>query len=198
MAFKKRSEMTAEELAADAARRARAAETRAVKRAAPEPEPEPSRDGGDDALDDILSNEEIAALYAEAKKKVAAEIKKRRATAIYDAALAEERRKSGLVSAGEEHRAQLDELVDVTIDLPRFKNQSDLPFLRIDGRWFWHGRTYRVTRAEAQSINEMMGRAKLHMAQFNGESRAYFNAREGRSYYMGGAAAGGALLGAGT
>jgi hypothetical protein len=205
MAFKKKSAMTPQELAADEARRARAAQTRAAKKAAAEEErraaAKPANLPPLDPLsqsDDILSDAEIAAIYAEAKRKVAAERKKRRATAIYETALAAERSAAGLVTPQEEQRAQLDALVDLVIDLPRFKNQRDLPFLRVDGQWFWHGRSYRVTRAVAASLHEMMGRAKLHMAQFNGESRAYFDARQGRSVYQGGYAAGGVLMGAGA
>lgn len=208
MPFKKRSEMTPEEIEADSARRAATGRRRREKSAArladavPGVSEMPEAIGSDvpedDAfnLDDLLSDAEIAAIYAEAKKKVASERKKARATALYEKALYEERRKEGLVGGDEAERARLDEMTQIYIDLPRFKNQRDVPYLRIDGRAFYHGRQYPVTVAQAQSINEMMGRARLHIAQFYGESRHYFDPRHGgRPSYMGGVAAGGALMG---
>lgn len=209
MPFKKRSEMTPEEVEADKARRTaagqkrRAASTgRRPRAAAPaailDPIAEIETGDGEETdfdLDDLLSDAEIAEIYAQAKKKVAEERRKQRVKAIYDKALNEERKNAGLLDRSEEERAQLSALTQVTIDLPRFRNQRDIPYLRIDGRGFYHGRTYTVTVAEARSIYEMMGRQRLHMAQFNGDSRSYFDPRQGKSIYMGGAAAGGALLG---
>lgn len=209
MPFKKRSEMSPEEIEADKLRRSRGAQKRAYRRAARketapailhvEPEETQEAEEADDHfLDDLLSDAEIAALYAEAAKKVAAERKKARATVIYEKALYEERRKAGLVGVAEAERHRLDEMVWITVDLPRFKNQRDVPFLRIDGQGFYHGRSYQVTVAQAQSMNEMMWRMKAHVAQFYGESRTYFDPKQARSVYMGGAAAGGALMGAGA
>ena len=51
-----------------------------------------------------------------------------------------------------------------------------------------------MTVAQARSINEMMWRQKQHIAQFNGESRAYFDPRQNRTVYQGGIATGGALM----
>lgn len=207
MPFKKRSEMTPEEIETDIARRSAGAQKRREKTAAraavaPEkvaetPLPSLSEEDDDSAfnLDDLLSDAEIAAIYAEAKKKVASERKKARAAAIYDKALYEERRKEGMVGHDEAERARLDEMTQIYIDLPRFKNQRDVPHLTIDGRSFFHGRVYNVTVAQAQSINEMMGRARLHVSQFYGESRHYFDPRHGgRASYMGGVATGGVLM----
>lgn len=207
MPFKKRSEMTPEEIEADIARRIASGQKRrektaaraagATEKVAETPPPSPSEED-DNAfnLDDLLSDAEIAAIYAEAKKKVASERKKARAAAIYDKALYEERRKEGMVGHDEAERTRLDEMTQVYIDLPRFKNQRDVPYLRIDGRAFFFGRVYNVTVAQAQSINEMMGRARLHVAQFYGESRHYFDPRHGgRASYMGGIATGGVLMG---
>lgn len=206
MPFKKRSEMTPEEIETDIARRSAAGQKRrektaarsagATEKVAETQAPFPFED--DDSafnLDDLLSDAEIAAIYAEAKKKVASERKKARAAAIYDKALYEERRKEGMVGHDEAERARLDEMTQIYIDLPRFKNQRDVPHLTIDGRSFFHGRVYNVTVAQAQSINEMMGRARLHVSQFYGESRHYFDPRHGgRASYMGGVATGGVLM----
>jgi hypothetical protein len=207
MAFKKKSEMTPDELAAHetrlakahASRRANAQKRRELRReAAPAPEElpipeEPS--AADFSIDDLLSDAEIAQIFAEAKAKVAAERKRARRAVLLERALYEERKSVGLVGQDEAERNRLDELVQITIDLPRFKNQRDLPFIRIDGQAFYHGRSYTVTVAQKMTLMEIMGRADLHVKQFYGESRAYFDPRQMRSVYQGGAALGGALLG---
>lgn len=206
MPFKKRSEMTPDELAADQARRALAGASRRARtverqfeaaNGTPPDETVEVGDGEEDfGLDDLLSDQEIAAIYAEAKKKVAEERKKQRVKEIFDRAFAEERKNAGLMDRSEEERALLTSMTQVTIDLPRFKNQNDVPFLRIDGKGYYHGRTYTITVAEARTINEMMGRQWLHIAQFYGESRHYFDPHRGKSVYMGGPASGGVLQGA--
>ena len=146
-------------------------------------------------LDDILSNEEIAAIYAKARSQVLTERKRERAKKLLAEAVANTRAKYALETPEGEEAAELEREVDVTIDLGFFRKQRDLPYLRIDGKLFYHGRTYRVTVAQARSMLPMMATQRMHLRQFYGDSPgAYYDPAVGRNVYRGGIALGGRLL----
>lgn len=137
----------------------------------------------------FLSAEEIAQIRAEARAKVIAEKKAMERKRLIDAEIRAARQEEGLLPPGPAEDP--DELVDIYIDLPRFPNQTDPPFLLIDQKYYFHGTQHQVTRAQRASMLDMMSRARRHMAAFKGESMAYYDQQRGQMIYQGGAAMGG-------
>ena len=149
--------------------------------------------------EEILSNEEIEAIRAEAKAKVAADQKKARRKLVYDLAMVEARREAGEIPFDEERERELAEKTQIRINLPRHRLATgrELPPdpIILDQRIFNHGRTYTVTRAEAEYLMDRMARSWEHMAQVDGRSKTYYNEQLGTMMYQGGAATGGGGFG---
>ena len=150
--------------------------------------------------DEILTNEEIEAIRAEAKAKVDADRKKARRKLVYDLAMVEARREAGEIPFDEERERELAEMTTIRIILPRMRTATGRMLepdpIILDQHMFMDGRTYEVTRAQADYLRDRMARAVEHMAQVKGESKVYHNEQLGVSVAMNGfapAAAGGSL-----
>lgn len=121
-------------------------------------------DAVEERLYPVLSNEEVVAVRAEARKKLEAE----RIAAAKKSLLAEEterlRMEEGMVTGGEG-----DEMVDITIVLAQHSDR-----LLVNMRPYWHGMTYRVPRHVANSFREMMYRGERHENEIRGNSLATF------------------------
>lgn len=160
----------------------------------PEPDiiPEPVSDPGEreaedgfqmflDGLDaetrEALDEDELLAVYAQAKAKVAADRKAALKKRALERAIEAEQIAAGIIpTASAERKAEekrLAEMVTVNIDLPEGGN----PVILMDQHAYHHGQQYTVTRATAECINEMMFRTWQHEAMFIGKSRGYFTHR---------------------
>lgn len=184
-----------------AAARAKLAEKRAAgPAAAPEPEiavlePE-AEEPQAESVEDILSQDEIAEIYAQAKLKVRAERKKLARDTMMKAALEEEMRDAGIIPPETEHQKWLAETVQVTISLPPYVGLRGRRFppdpIRIDQRMFHSGHTYSVPRAQAMTLYAMMGELEKHAKQVQGDSGTYYDGE--RTVYRGGPAAGSGMM----
>ena len=150
--------------------------------------------------DGLITRAEVEQIRLDAQVKAAAERKAATKKSLLAKFVDAERSRTGLVPQDEMRRKWLDELVDVQIVLPYLKSPNSNTInhpdpIRIDGRMFANGRNYRVTRAQAQTLYDMMGKARKHHAQTLGESPAYYDANRGAFSYMGGVPAGGSYLG---
>ena len=118
-------------------------------------------------LHPILTNEEYRAAQAKARKK-----------------LEDDRKKAAMraVEESETHRLRVEEgetgddtpggeIVNVTIDLAEHSAN-----LLIDGKPYWHGHTYPVTRRQADSMREMMYRGWDHQREIDGKDLKSFYA----------------------
>lgn len=145
--------------------------------------------------ENLITRDEVYLLRAEARAKVEAERKAAARKRLLDRMVTDHRDRVGMTPAKDARRRWLDELVDIQINLPVLKSpNSRVPNypdpIRIDGHIFANGRNYRVTRAQAQTLLSMMGLARKHAAQVEGESPAYYDARRQAFSYMGGVPAG--------
>ena len=143
----------------------------------------------------LITRGEVFMLHAEARAKVETERKAAARKRLLDRMVTDHRDHVGMTPAKDARRRWLDELVDIQINLPVLKSpNSRVPNypdpIRIDGHIFANGRNYRVTRAQAQTLLSMMGLARKHAAQVEGESPAYYDARRQAFSYMGGVPAG--------
>ncbi len=124
--------------------------------AAPPGDVAANSDSGDVApearLHPILTNEEVYAARARAKKRVEDERRKAAMAAVEAEAAADIRREEGMITD-----SPADEVVTITIDLPEFS-----PGIVVNGRPYWHGHTYPVPRHVADSLREIMARANRH------------------------------------
>ena len=149
--------------------------------------------------DEILTNEEIAAIRAEAKAKVAADRKKAKRKLVLDLAMVEARREAGEIPFDEERERELAEMTTIRINLPRHRLATgrELPPdpIILDQRMFMHGRTYQVTKAVAEYLMDRMARSWEHMAQVDGRTKTYYNEQLGTMMYQGGVASGGGGFG---
>ena len=123
-------------------------------------------------LHPLLSNEEVLAARAKARKKV--EVERRRAAIEQMEAQEVERlrREEGLTTGINEK----DEIVSVTIDLPPYT-----PHIMINGplgHIYWHGQTYQVPRHVGDSLMDMQQRAWISEDQVEGRSLAQQYARK--------------------
>jgi len=146
-------------------------------------------------LDDLLSDDEIAKIYAEAKAKVAAERKAARRKIIMDKALEDERREAGMIPPETEHEEWLQQEAQISIVLPALRQPNGREVTRdpilIDGKSFHHGRTYTVPLVQALYLSDIMSRLRQHVSQVDGRHKNYYNEQTGQMVYMGGTARGG-------
>lgn len=124
-------------------------------------------EGGEDTP--ILSEKEIAAIKAEAKAKILAERKSAEKKKILEQETQRLKNEEGLVT-GDSYK---DEIVSITVDLAPFS-----PSININGRPYWHGRTYNVARHVADSLREQMYRTWQHQNEIDGKSLNEFYARK--------------------
>lgn len=130
----------------------------------PEPEkPAKKVKAAEPRLHDILSNEEVL----EARAKARATLDKERRTAAMKDVEARETRRLRLEDGLTSGIGYLNEIVDVTIDLPPVA-----AFILVNGPMghaYHHGRTYPVPRHVANSLNETMGRMWRQADQEDGK-----------------------------
>jgi len=108
----------------------------------------------------ILSNAEVDAAVAEAKKRLSdAEHKAAREKLIADSMDTLRRERNALTG-----KVDLDEPVTVTIDVAEYTDR-----IVLDGEQFFHTATYTVPRHKAATLNEIMFRSYLHQAQLDGK-----------------------------
>lgn len=117
----------------------------------------------------ILSAKEIEEIKAEAKKKILAERKSAEKKKILEQETQRLKNEEGLVT-GDSFK---DEMVTVTIDLAPFS-----PSININGRPYWHGKTYNVARHVADTLREQMYRTWQHQNEIDGKSLSEFYARK--------------------
>jgi hypothetical protein len=167
---------------------------------APDREPEPVEDLFDaetQALIDegLITAADVLNLRIEAKAKIEVERRANAKKNILARLIQQERDAAGVTPAKDARRRYLDEIVDITITLPMLRSPNAAVInwpdpIRIDGKMFAHGRTYQVSRAQAATLLDMMGKARKHHAQVNGESPAYYDQNRGAFSFMGGVARG--------
>ena len=124
-------------------------------------------EGGEDAP--ILSEKEIAAIKAEAKAKILAERKSAEKKKILEQETQRLKNEEGLVT-GDGYK---DEIVSITVDLAPFS-----PSININGRPYWHGRTYNVARHVADTIRDQMFQTWKHQNEIDGKSLSDFYAKK--------------------
>lgn len=113
-------------------------------------------------LHPILSNDEFRAAQGKAKTRVEAERKLAAIAQVEEVETNRLRLEEGLTTGIE----LMDEIVDITIDLPPFTEKISVNGLL--GSHYYHGKTYAVARHIANSLNEMMHRAWRHEDQTEG------------------------------
>lgn len=128
----------------------------------------------EERLHPILSNEQVLAARAKAKKTVEADRVKAAMAAIEKEETQRLRVEEGLTTGID----AMDELVDITIDLPPYAGTC----ININGPMgmhYYHGKTYpAVPRHVAQSLNEMMFRMWRHEDQTEGRDIRQMYARK--------------------
>ena len=152
-------------------------------------EPDGPEDEGS-GLDDLLSDEEIAEIYAQARLKVANERKAKRKKEIEAQALESERREAGLVAPATEYQKWLNQETEIEIRIMAARTPSgqEAPRdpIRLDGRIFQHGRREIVTNAQAKTLLDIMSRQHQDIAMVDGRPRTIYNEQLGRVMYQGG------------
>src|ERR1700749_917565 len=111
----------------------------------------------------ILSDEDIAEAKAKAKAKVEAALKK----AALDEVIAKEEFRLQRLAGARTGKADMDEIVDVSIDLPEF-----CPDIRINGVIYQVGQSYPVPRHVANGLREIMQRTYQHQMTLDGKDMA--------------------------
>jgi hypothetical protein len=146
-------------------------------------------------IDDILSNEEIEEIRKAAREKIAEEEKKARRQAYAQQALNDARRAAGSMPLNEAHEQAMAELVEIYVDMPRLRKvtggEHEPDPIIIDQRRFFAGRTYRVPRGLALYMNDLMDKARRHVAYVDGRSGVQYDPNRGYMIHQGGVAAGG-------
>lgn len=105
----------------------------------------------------LLSEEEIAALRAEARKSVIEEMTQAARDEFFQKALIEARRE----------QIPEEQLVHVTIDMAPFS-----PGVMLDGVQYFHGYTYEVTQPVRAVLFEQMHRSWRHQDEIDGRRQA--------------------------
>lgn len=114
-------------------------------------------------LHPVLTNAEFLAAQESGRKKFEDERKKAALKAVSDQALADLRYESNLRTGD----GVKDEMVDVTIDLAEHSDN-----IKLDGRQYWHGRTYPVPRHVADTLRDIMARGWNHQDEVDGKNLA--------------------------
>ena len=117
-----------------------------------------------------LTAEEKAAIEKEAAEEVALELKEQK-RADYKAQAKSKLKKQELFRHGRDDEGE--ETEPVTINLA-----SHSPYIRLDSAVYYHGMTYRLNRAKAQVIKDVMHRTWLHDAEINGLDMNQFMGRQ--------------------
>jgi hypothetical protein len=156
-----------------------------ISQPSPLPDDDPDPETAALIADGILTREEVTALRVEAAAKVAADQKAAKKKALLAKFSEDERRRAGLIAPAAEQDKWLNEIVIVNVTLPALKPAPGqggpiLPDpITLDGRPFYHGRSYEVPRVVALTLYDQMGRLSRHAAQVAGESPAYYNSHRG-------------------
>lgn len=127
--------------------------------------------GFDPEIAKLFSDEDLAKIEAEEKRKVAEDRRKLAIDDLRQRARLEAQIESGLVPAArlrdEAEQARLDETVRIRVNLPGGgAGHRDRHGFRINGRIFQQGQVYEVTRAEYDSLNEAHYRIHLNEIRF--------------------------------
>ncbi|MDE2097911.1 MAG: hypothetical protein KGL39_11730 [Patescibacteria group bacterium] len=117
----------------------------------------------------VFTDEELKQLEQEALAEFELESKSE-AQEAYKQATKRRLREKAMFAAGKD--AEGEDLQTITIDLA-----PNSPWITIDGRLYYHGVSYKFTRAQAQTINEIMARTWTHEREIGG---ANMNAEAGR------------------
>lgn len=116
----------------------------------------------------LFSDEELKELQKRAAQEFRDEEKKKLADAFVQEEKAKIRQKA-LFAAGKDAQGQ--EIESLTIDLA-----PHAPYISIDGKMFFHGVTYKFTKAQVPTVREIMHRTWVHEAETGG---ANLNLRSG-------------------
>lgn len=108
-----------------------------------------------------LSEEDLEIVRLEAREEVAKERRKLLMKEAMDKAVREER-----IACGLDKPTSVEEMVYYTPDVP--DNITPYGCWLIDGRSYWHGVEYHVTKAQAQSMISMEARARENLAREQG------------------------------
>lgn len=124
--------------------------------------------------DALLSDEEIE----EAKRKAAADVFAERRKAEIKKIMEQEKERLRRESAGLTDDDRLNEEVYVTIDLAEYASH-----IMLDGFVYHHGQSYKVRRAVADTLHDLMHRGHLHQMQIEGKDphAAYRRSRNMRA-----------------
>ena len=131
----------------------------------PNPPVKESSGFGPAGEDPILTQAEVEAIRAQARKEILEERKKGAKAQFLTAEKARLLREEGLTTG---HTAK-DQMVRVTINLPEFGAN-----ILINGKPYWHGHTYTVPRHVGEELRSTMYRAELHQNQVDGKNLRQF------------------------
>ena len=123
--------------------------------------------GVEKRLHPILTNAEVLAARANARRRIVAEQKKNAMKQVEDEEVRRLNREEGMRGTGDPVQ---NEIVNFTVDLPSWS-----PYMMLDmteGVTYWHGQTYSVSRAKAASLNEIQHRQWRLDAEVEGKSKA--------------------------
>lgn len=110
-------------------------------------------------LADLLTEEDIAKARQKARDRFVAEERKARLKTVEDEELERLRMAQGLVTG----ERRLDELVYLHVNLAEHSDR-----LKVNGQEFYHGQTYKVTRAQADTLRDMIYRGWRHQDEIEG------------------------------
>lgn len=116
--------------------------------------------------DNVLSEEDKARIEAEAAAEVAKELKDAEIKA-YKASIKDRLKKESLAKHAKDDKGEDLEPVLVTLS-------SHMPFIALDGLRYYHNQVYRLSRAKAATLKEIMFRGDLHVAELRGTSMKEF------------------------
>jgi hypothetical protein len=148
-----------------------------------------TRDAEVRALVPEISDAEIEAIRAEARRQVAEELRQEKIALLKRAALEEARRAAGLgptqddIAEAEDDR--LNEEVLHTVNLPVKEHSAwgsqygGRPHILLDGRLFFHGTPVRVTRAQMETLRDIESQCWRHESEIDGQRRNFYNQQRG-------------------
>lgn len=134
----------------------------------------------EEKIDLALSDAELKALEEQAVKEVEAEMKAALSKDFLDQKKLELKKKA-LFKHGKD--AKGNDVVTVRVDLA--PNSS---YITLDGRVFFHGHTYKFTKAQADVISEQMHRGWMHEAEIHGMDSNAMNGRRQVNAHLAGEA----------
>lgn len=127
---------------------------------------DPFEDIDDEAAAPLVDDKRRAAIEREARKIVEDEERKAEEDRILKSALARLRHKDNPESRN-------NDIVDITLDLAEHSER-----LVLDGVAYYHGQTYRVTRAKADTMRDIIARGWRHQDEIDGKDlRSHYQAK---------------------